>query len=113
MKVLFVCTTCEFLMIIVAPIVEDASSAPTEGGTVTISGSNFGNNPALLVVKVNSVDCGDLAILEDSVTLICTVSSGTGKDCSVVVTAAGQDSVSANKFSYLGMLDNLHFNYHY
>ncbi len=54
-------------------------------------------------MKANSQDCNDVVILVDSVSLTCTASSGTGKDLSVVVTTAGQDSPGVNQFSYSGM----------
>ncbi len=87
---------------ITAPTVEQVTTVPTEGGTITITGSNFGNNSAVVIATVNSLDCSNIVILTDSVSLECTISSGTGKDHSVMITTAGQDSPSVNEFSYLG-----------
>ncbi len=81
---------------------ESISNVPTLGGTITIQGQNFGNDPSLLTIRVNSHECQDIAIISDSTLVTCTVSSGTGRNHTVVVTAAGQDSPSVDLFSYLG-----------
>lgn len=77
----------------VTPLVEDPGAVPTSGGaTVTVSGENFGADPALVQVLWGGVPVGVVLLAVAHTTLTFTSPPGQGASVGVVVVVGGQET---------------------
>ena len=82
------------------PMVKSITSVPTSGGQVTISGSGFGENDAIVHVHVGGRPCAGTKISMSDSELQCSVEAGVGSEKDVSVWVAGQETVSSALFGY-------------
>lgn len=84
----------------IPPKVITTTNQNTAGGWVTVRGSNFGNNAAVLTVRMNGAVCSNPFIVTAHAAINCTVGPGYGSDLYVIVTVDGQTSEPVNVYRY-------------
>lgn len=84
------------------PEIYGTSKVPTSGGEVQINGSNFGDDLAKVIPKINDITCSSYRFGEVYTQLICNVGHGVGANLTVEVDVDGQEANSL--FSYEGMV---------
>lgn len=72
-----------------SPVVTGATPAPTSGGLVNITGTNFGSNPSLITVTANGQNCANVVVLVPSLLISCNATSGVGANLALQVTVDG------------------------
>ena len=84
------------------PTVTSTTAPLTNGGTVTIVGTNFGPASPNLVTKVQlgMSECTSVSVVEAYKKITCTAPAGTGKDIAVVVTVGDKKSTPYASFTY-------------
>ena len=84
------------------PTVTSTTSPPTNGGSITITGTNFGPSTPNLVTKVQlgMGTCTNIVVTTAYTKLTCDAPAGTGKDIAVVVTVGDKKSTPFASFTY-------------
>ncbi|KAH3765385.1 protein serine/threonine kinase [Pelomyxa schiedti] len=82
------------------PIVIDASSTNTTGGSTTISGYNFGPIGASVNVTIGKLDCTSASITQSDTRIVCTAPPGFGENRTIIVTVASLQSDPTLAFTY-------------
>ena len=75
------------------------SSDTFGGGTLVISGTNFGNNASLIAVTIDGNAASSVTLKSSNDTLECIIPPGTGTNKALIVSVASQSSLSET-FSY-------------
>jgi IPT/TIG domain-containing protein len=72
-----------------APVITNATPGiiPTAGGSLTITGYNFGTNASIVSVTLGGLLCTGLGVSDTQIT--CTVPAGTGTNLQLIVTVNG------------------------
>lgn len=84
------------------PIISSVSSVPTVGGTMTVQGSNFGPTNTDITLTVSGINCTGVRYVSPHTSVACDISEGVGKDYTVYVGVAGQNTTA--NFAYEGTL---------
>lgn len=84
------------------PTIVSTTAPETSGGTITITGTNFGPASPNLVTKVQlgMSECTSITVTEAYTKLTCTAPAGTGQDIAVVVTVGDKKSTPYASFKY-------------
>eukprot|EP00026_Physarum_polycephalum_P000435 Phypoly_transcript_00436.p1 GENE.Phypoly_transcript_00436~~Phypoly_transcript_00436.p1 ORF type:complete len:1554 (+),score=261.65 Phypoly_transcript_00436:224-4663(+) len=91
-----------FPIIIVTPIVINATHTLHQGGLITITGENFGNDVTQVSVAVGSNTCENVSMVVPSSVLTCIVPAGSGTDLHVYVSVGQSNNLDDNTaFSYV------------
>jgi IPT/TIG domain len=80
--------------------VSTISQAPTSGGSVTITGSNFGTNSPFVSITIGSVSCTSVTIPIANTEIVCEIGAGVGASITTEVDVGGQ--IATVLFSYQG-----------
>jgi len=84
------------------PTIVSTTAPETSGGTITITGTNFGPASPNLVTKVQlgMSECTSITVTEAYTKLTCSAPAGTGQDIAVVVTVGDKKSTPYASFKY-------------
>ncbi|PRP76898.1 outer membrane autotransporter barrel domain-containing protein [Planoprotostelium fungivorum] len=92
--------TSYFTFSYLPPIISSTTSTNTTGGSITISGDNFGTDPTLISIIVGSdLQCTSITMVTPHTTISCQLDPGTGINLPLYVTVNG--SLGAGNYSYL------------
>ncbi|PRP82680.1 outer membrane autotransporter barrel domain-containing protein [Planoprotostelium fungivorum] len=81
------------------PFISSVTQVGTNGGTINITGTNFGNNIQLVTVTVGAITCTSLALVTSHTVLQCNLPGSTGS-AALTVTVNGQSN-SVYTYTYL------------
>lgn len=89
-----------------APVIASVTSAPTQGGVVTITGTGFGAMGAQVVVTVQRADnstfaCANARVTAADTEVQCTMPRGSGVGMSVFLNAVDQANAVGASYKYL------------
>lgn len=81
------------------PSITSISQSDTNGGPVTLIGTNFGTDPGAIIILINGQQCTGNIIITPHTSINCTVAPGVGSNLTVSVTVNSQTATS-NIFNY-------------
>ncbi|PRP82836.1 outer membrane autotransporter barrel domain-containing protein [Planoprotostelium fungivorum] len=79
------------------PSITSISRGEPNGGTVTVSGSNFGIYAGYLSVAMDGIPCTDVDIISSDYNITCTVPPASGPQRSAIITV---DGISSSPFTF-------------
>lgn len=93
-------STTQYIFSYNPPSVISSTPTSTDGGLITITGSNFGPAGTQSLVTINSQTCSN-AISQSSTSMTCSVYPGTGAKNIISVIVGGQSMINSALYSYL------------
>lgn len=88
------------------------STTDVDGGSVTISGTNFGEDPSSVTVTIDGSIACTVTDAEDT-SILCNVGPGTGGPYDILIQVADQQVTASQAFSYTGVYSQLFLKSHH